>query len=530
MKLVFLIMNKGDTFEKLRKSKNNEFIQELKSLSKIIDERDAQQYFSVLMDRLNGKPTNLITKEILSSIYKVISVRSKFLDIFAKKRYILDLPYSAKIYNREILNILYVVIKKYPETIVNGLEDYFKDLIKYECKKSLLLLYHYTNKFEILEKDQTKILGLLVDDDCSQRLSADATINEYIVLLNAVFERSESFRNEYSEQAWKIMDKILHEASSADQNRFQDKPQNKSEFISTCYMVLARIQSYYQKDEVDFELARSHLEIEEIQNSVLSLLFYTPFEDQSIGKNEKFISCLIKLSQKYGLATLVLINICSKSKNAIDYLSQNNEWLIIDPKFGSYTLDLFLIVYKSKYETMELGKEFADFLIRFCDSSDKKESNKRSIVKIISTLLRRVRINTTVLDELLKNETFFDNLIESTIETRKSLYFYHCALIADTIFQFIKLNNLNDSAAAKYINLLPKFCRVINSGISLKSKSLYQFCLMGWKISEYKVVKDEFNNLDIQSILREKADDEKINADEKKAVKKFLNRLTKKDK
>lgn len=502
-------MKKAVNLDILRTSKNNDFIQELKRSPKIIDKRDAQQYFQILMIRFTDNSSNRITKAILSTIYELISTRDDILNVFAQKRFFLSLPYSARIYNCEIMNILYVIMDKAPETIVNGLEPNFKELIQYECKKSLFLLYLYINHFKTLEKDQTKILELLVDKDCSQRLSAYATTSEYVLLLDAVFERSESFRKEHSKEAWQIIYKILKETDSTD-------------IINYCYMTLARIESYYQTDKVDFELANSHLQNEEIQDSVLSLLFYAPFENQSIIKNEGFISYLAKLSQKSGLATLILVDICTKSEKATDYLSKHNDWLKIDHQFCTYTLCLFLIVYKSKGESMELGKEFSGLLFKICDSANSEESNQGSVIKIIATLLRKVRINIVVFDELCKKKSFFKNLIDLTIKKNKSFYFFQCALIADFIFQFIKSD---ESAASKYIDVLPNFCQIIKSGVSSNSQSFYQFCLIGTKLSKFKQVKDKFNELNIQEILKEKANDEKT----KKPAERFLKKLAQKD-
>lgn len=479
-------MSKSVNFQTLQTSKNDDFIQELKSSSKIINEENASQYFRTLSLRFSTNPTNRITKAILSTFYELISTREEMLNIFAQNRIFLSLPYSEKVYNREILRILYVIMKEAPETVVTGLESEFKTLIQYECKKCLLLLYLYVDHFKVLENDQTKILEVLVDEELSQRLSAYTTIFQYITLLGVVFEKSKSFRDKNSKNVWQIIYNILK--NNDDSN----------DILNICYITLAKIESFDQLNKIDFDLANLHLQNEEIQDSVLALLFYAPFKDQPIIKNE-LLANLSKLSQGSYLAILILIDICMKKPEAADYLSQHLDWIKVDHSFVGITLCLFLIIYKLSGNSMNLGKEFAGLLINFCEPSDVKESaDQSSKIKVISTILRKVKTNNTVIDELCKKPLFFENLIKLAYKKDKPAYFYDCALIADLIGQIC------------YKDILLNFCEVIKKGLSYKSKNFGKFCVIGIRLlKKYPQVKDKLNELNVQDELNQNLDNEK---------------------
>ncbi|KAK8842784.1 hypothetical protein M9Y10_025649 [Tritrichomonas musculus] len=505
-------MSNSVYLEVLDQSQDDNFIQELKSYSTKINESNARKFFDILFLRFDNKEKNSIIQAILSTIYEIISTNDEILQIFVQRNKFLDLPYTQKIFNREILNILHVVVDRHPKSITSDVENnlfidkYLPELIQYEGKKSLLLLYMYTNKFKSLNEDQTKILELLVNKKCSDRFSSFDTAQYYVLLLSAAVERSESFRKRYIKKAWQIIKQVL-----TDYNEYiNDNSDDNEEFINiinNCYLSLSQIEPYYNSDDFDFNLLYSHLQNEELQVTIKNLLLLIPFSDQPILENKDFIKDLLRFSQEKDSPIInILFDICLKSNAAVDYLSKEKSWLKYDHPYAHDTLRLFLVVKnRLKDRQVVLGKEFAIMLKKYLE-----ENKKPAQVKVISVLLDNVKLNNEILDELNKDDySFFQELIKRAVDRKNNYYFYCCALVANSI------NNVG------YNDALLKFCPVIYKAVSFESRFFANICSVGKKLSKHEIVRNEFLKLKIQDVLKSKLNNENT----KKYAKSFLKAL-----
>ncbi|OHT13054.1 hypothetical protein TRFO_03474 [Tritrichomonas foetus] len=476
-------MPKNIDFAILSDPDSPDFLDELKKSPQLVKEVNAPRYFETLLSLFAQIPSRPIGKTIMKVLYEALS-RDSILEIFASQQFALSLPYSPKYYLDEILDILYLIVTRVPNTITSSLSQKFETLIRHRGKKTLMLIMFYSQHFNSLS-DPWPIIDLLFIG--SDRFSAFDTASQYVMLLSLLIQSFPEFRANRCQPAWQIISQLL-------------TTEENNEIIRFSYEALAGIESVDKSNKVDYTLATKHLRVSDLQSSVLSLLLLAPIEEKAILNNHQLIINLVKSATKNVKATLILMNLCTTIPEVNEALSSDSSWIKRPLPTFIDTLRLFLVFYKHiKGTDYELPHEFSDMIIQINGIKGEVATNLMAIV------LRKIELNQTVFDDLC-NSQFFENFIKRGNDDKS---FYNYLLMADTIGRF------------SYTSDLISYCPLIYDAIEKKTEMFAEACQVGINLCRHNQLKKEFKKIGIVYLLHSKLTEELT----RKHAKRFLKAL-----
>ena len=413
----------------LRSVNSPEFMDELEYSVDTIKPKQAEQYFSILLDHFQQDVSEEAGKAILIAISKVICV-DDFLTIFIKNEHHLQLPFKKKQFAPEIFDILFVLVTVAPLAFDEKLSKCFGSIIRRDPAKSLTLLAIYSQHFNEID-NPWPMVDLLIQE--AHRFSSIQTAANYSYLLAFLCRKYPDYCEGRAEHCWRKIGLLLQSTDIA--------------VLQAVYCALFSITEVYKEATSPVELMLDHLKQNELRDSVLTLLLAAP--PFSSGQNRELLKRLLRIGENNHHATLVLMRMATDEEFAKFLINNAHLWMTKELPTYRETLRLFLVVYSNPdLHDMILKCDYFVGFLTMCASQGGEDD-----LVIICTVLRRVEltenfVSTQEFNEFMK--VYFDaatNQKPGTKVAEQSIY--SAMLLTSTV------------AMIGYLNVFPTIARFI---------------------------------------------------------------------
>ena len=413
----------------LKNIENPDFMDELEYSVSTLKAKQADQYFTILINHFQSEIPEEIGKSILIAISKVICV-DDFLTCFLKNEFQLQLPYKKKQFAPEIFDILYVLVTAAPIVFDDKLSKCFGTIIKRDPQKSLTLLATYSQHFNDID-DPWSMVDLLIYE--AHRFSSSSTAAYYAKLLAFLCRKYPDYCKGRAANAWRKICLLLQ--------------MKDIQTLQSVYLAMFSITEVYKEAESPVDLMLPHLSTNELRDSVLTLLLAAP--PFSRGQNRELLRKLIQISTSNHHATLVLMRMATDVEFSKYLINNASMWMTQELPTYRETLRLFLVVFAhQELHNMILD---CDYFVSFLTTCAIKGEEIDLI--ILCTVLRRVDlteqfVSTSEFNEFMK--IYFDsatNQKSGSKVTPQSIY--SAILLTSTVSMIGYLNVF--SAISKYL-------------------------------------------------------------------------------
>ena len=460
--------DKAINFPILENPSHPEFIRQLKFSTYRVSTSQLTNFFKILLNHFNFRIHSKIGNEILLSICKILSINEESISIFIQAHYSLMLPFGQKEFRLQLLDLLFILVKKNPETFIESLSIKFSTLVPFEPKKCLIIISIFSQNFENLREPFPMIDILFRQSDYFRSIEC---ADDYISLLIWLLQKSPTFRKQRIQHCWTYVCDMLNLSNIA--------------ILNTCYYGLCKI-SEVDKDSIKelgypVSAVAKHILRRPLRNAVMSLLMRYPPSSDTRHMIDLLLS-LIKVSEEDNKAILLLMGLSMDGMNAL-LLLQNPEWMIKPLPQTLDTMKLFCILL--------LHPELREVLIKPDITIDFFKSllsiNSIGISSAISTIMRKLPLTQDFIGKLSDSGflgLYFSTVLEHEDEEillsalrlldtiARIRYVRELSEMVDTLVRLIKeSNNLSTAAASVSIDL----CKYPKCAKLFKSKRLNEY-------------------------------------------------------
>lgn len=490
-----------------------EFKDELKNSPQTLSIENAPMYYKIVLSHFRHSIKTEIKHTILETLYKILC-KPEFLKVFVTKGFAPALPFSHKDVIDDIFKILYLLVKKVPDSFDEFVSNSFSKLVCNRGLKSLVILsIYFDNDFfrigdlseeykYIKPNDFQKyinykpMLQILLDQ--KERFTKPDICVQYAALLSHIInmypDLGEIESNNFGATAFEILTQLLLPSEDESENIESERTR-----ITSIYSYLCKISSKVGDCELPCQTIQTHLKDPNLCTPALELLLVSKYsiDNEEEMADDTFLQSLLRISNNGNkLALLVLLRL-AKRNDVAQKLIEKPSWMekcknshhnAPPEKLLHYivdTLRLFLVVFNHKNlrEQIVSDNEFLIFLNILV------ETGEPDILTLCLSILRRVDNLTKDFIEDIDECEFVSKFIDIARDLPTGVY--DSILLIDTIgknmFSKDVLNN------CKFL----KDCLENNSKFDAAATAAIDLC-------KFKKYRDRLVSLGVDDIFKKK--------------------------
>ena len=296
----------------LKRPESNRFLDEIQGAYVYLTEEQTVPFFNIVLSHFDKELQIDKGKEILHCIARILSV-DKFLRIFVRKNFAISLPFMRKEYIDDVFDILYILATRCPNAFNDQLCACFEKRIKNRGEKSLVILTIYAQHFNDVDTPWP-MLDLLFHK--SDRFKKPDLAAKYASLLAVLVNSYPEFKRGRGKESWETIVEML--AAEDYDNKI----------LKALYNALCTIARFIKNPQFPFNIAKKHLQIQDLASDVVSLFLMIPLRGKDI-EDRILLKTLLKLAQSNSKVTLALFKL-AENENVAKMLAEDSIWLTTD--------------------------------------------------------------------------------------------------------------------------------------------------------------------------------------------------------
>lgn len=390
----------------LKRVEDRAFIDELEVAEEYLSERDAKEFFKIVLGHFEYEIPVKVGVHILETI-GIVCKNERIMDKFASGGYILNLPFSQKEYSSSVFDVLDKFARRDPNLFDADVASACRRLFKRDAERALKVIAEVCVRVEQVE-DPMPLFELLINE--AETFCDIENVNLYVILLAHCLSDCREFKKLYASKSIRIITQIMKQIDH--------------ETLSLCYSGLGKLPS---DCSLPVEMVTKHLRSSKTQKSVLDYLIMNP----QCEADDALVDLLLDLaSQDVQKATYSLFQIAATSDGAA-IIMDNRQWMRLGLPTSEDTLRLMLVLFQHK----KLRSVIADskYFIKFLHSVV-SETRDVHVIVCICTMLRRVELDEEMI-QVMSKSGFIREYFEKALQIGEDLGIHSAFLLCDTIAQ-----------------------------------------------------------------------------------------------
>lgn len=438
------------------------FFAALKAAEKKLIPKLASNFFRIIVDHLKSCPDDEVVDAIYSAMTKLVS-KGSIMEIFARDGFLMELPFWKGAPYDLILDLLYVIIDKNPESIEKFAPQLAK-IASYRGEKCLILLSRYAYHMRTLKNPWPIVDVLFIQ---STRFSALDVGVSYVWLLAMLCRAFSDFMDRHAERSWEIIVAILAD-------------NDKSRLWVNCWESLSAIASVSPTFDTPWKLLKAHIGITNVRPYILSFLVVA--NTDGFEPDVRTLGTLLKAAKADVLGTTALMRLAGIEKVSA-MLTMDMRW--VDKGLPTRVETLRLVLVMNRHESLreQIGRP-KDLISLFTELN---KSDWESMPTVLSIVIRNMAIHQKVLRAL--DETgFFHAYIE-----RASDRMVDAVMLGEAISRVAELG------------CLERFCDVLKRALRKEVDADFSVvCRMGSNMSRIPALRDYMIAIKIPAVLKKR--------------------------